>query len=160
MKFLSYVLCLVILSSISMSVSAQKYKTPADTVKLNEEYVKVTNDLTELKAKLSIAQNNLPGYQAKAASAVTTAQSAASASSSEAGKATDGSVSDARSERNDADKALRDAKDSRNASDKVGDQNEKISKLNKEIEKKQQRLKDLDAMRTAIYAQLPPKQNP
>ncbi|MFI5158662.1 MAG: hypothetical protein ACHQF4_07330 [Sphingobacteriales bacterium] len=154
MKFINFVFS-VILLTISASVSAQKYKTPSDTVKLNQEYVKVSNDIADLSAQLSIAQNNLPGYQSKANTATGDAQSAATASSSSASKATNGNIADSKSARNDADNAYDKAKDSRSANNNVGNQNEKIRKLKTELKKKQQRLEDLKSMRAAIYAKLP-----
>ncbi|MDV6217843.1 hypothetical protein R1T15_25240 [Mucilaginibacter sp. L3T2-6] len=66
MKFINYVLCSIILLSVSTSGSAQKYKAPADMVKLNKEYVKVSNEITDINAQLTIAQNDLPGYQTTA----------------------------------------------------------------------------------------------
>jgi hypothetical protein len=159
MKFINYVLCSIILLSVSVSVSAQKYKAPADTIKLNQEYVKVNNDIADLTAQLTIAQNNLPGYQTKATAATANAQSSATTSSNSSSKATNGNISDSKSARNDADDAYDKAKDSRSANNSVGKQNEKIRKLKVDLNKKQQRLKDLDVMRTAIYAQLPVNQN-
>ena len=154
MKFINAVLCSIILLSVSVSVSAQKYKTPADTVKLNQEYVKVNNDIADLTAQLTIAQNNLPGYQNKATAATATAQTSATTSRNSSSRATDGNISDSKSARNDAADAYDKAKDSRSANNNVGKQDEKIRKLKADLNKKQQRLKDLDVMRAAIYAQL------
>lgn len=104
---------------------------------------------------LTIAQNNLPGYQTKATTASADAQTAATASSAGASKATNGNIGDAKSARNDADDAYDKAKDSRAANNNVGRQAEKIRKLKARLYKKEQRLKDLNVMRTAIYAQIP-----
>jgi hypothetical protein len=41
----------------------------ADTVKLSEEYVKLSNDVVDHTSKLTIVQNNLDGYQTRASSA-------------------------------------------------------------------------------------------
>src|SRR3954470_10067241 len=105
MKPFNYVLCTVLFFMCSTSLFAQKYKTATDTVKLNEEYVSVKNDIADLNAQLSIAQNNLPGFQSKATTAGQNAQTAASASSGHASKATNGNVGDAKDARNSADKA-------------------------------------------------------
>lgn len=155
MKFINYVLCTVLFLMCATSLFAQKYKTPADTVKLNEEYVKVKNDIADLNAQLSIAQNNLPGFQSKATTAGETAQSAASTSSGDATKATNGNIGDAKDAKNSANNAYDKAKDARSANNNVGKQNEKIRKLIENLRKKNQRLKDLDVMRDTIYAQLP-----
>jgi|SRR6185312_4673892 len=155
MKFISYVLCTVLFVTCSTSLFAQKYKTAADTVKLNEEYIKVKNDIVDLNAQLSVAQNNLPGYQSKATNARETAQSAASSSSGDATKATDGNIRDAKDAKNSAHNAYDKAKDARSANNNVGKQNEKIKKITESLRKKNQRLKDLDVMRNTIYAQQP-----
>ncbi|HVW13116.1 MAG TPA: hypothetical protein VHB54_04810 [Mucilaginibacter sp.] len=158
MKFINYALSTLVLIGFGLSVSAQKYKTPADTVKLNQEYVNVSNDIANINAQLTIAQNNLPGYQTKASTATANAQTAASTSSAGAAKATNGNIGDAKSAKNDADDAYDKAEDSRNANNNVGRQDEKIRKLKARLHKKQQRLKDLDVMRNAIYAQIPSNQ--
>ena len=43
----------------SQSIFSQKYKVTAGDVKLNEGYVKLSNDVVDLTSKLTIAQNNL-----------------------------------------------------------------------------------------------------
>ena len=158
MRFFNYLVCSAIPFFACLSVSAQKYKAPADTVKLNQEYVKVSNQIADINAQLTIAQNNLPGFQSKANTATGDAQTSASVSSSSASKATNGNIADSKSARNDADNAYDKAKDSRSANNNVGKQNERIRKLKSELTKKQQHLKDLDVMRAAIYAQLPTNQ--
>lgn len=160
MKFLSYLLFSVILLSSAIPVFAQKYKTPADTVKLNEEYLKIKNDIVDLTAQLTVAQNNLPGYQSKANTAGLNAQTSAATSNTDASKATNGNISDAKTARNAADDSYNAAKDARNANDKVGNQNEKINKLTEKLDKKNKRLKELDVMRASIYAQLPANLHP
>ena len=70
-----------LLAITTIPAYAQKYKSTDDTLKLNKEYVKVNNDLADLNAKLTIAKNNLPGYQAKANNAASDAQNAADKSS-------------------------------------------------------------------------------
>ena len=133
-----------------MQAYAQKYKTVEDTAKLNMEYVKVSNDIVELNAKLAIAQNNLPGYKTKATAAGTDADNAANNSSSQADKATNGNIADAKKAKRKASKAYKEAKDSRAANNKVTDQEDKITRLTLQITKKQQRLQELDVMRQAI----------
>ncbi|WP_336517872.1 hypothetical protein [Pollutibacter soli] len=118
----------LITSLLLFSASAlysQKYKTTADTVKLNKEYVQVSNDIAELTSKLTIAQNNLPGFQAKAGEATTDAQSSANASSQQAAKATKGDLSEAKSAKKKAKKAYRNAQHASNADDSVTEQEKK-----------------------------------
>jgi chromosome segregation ATPase len=142
--------CLTMLLLASMPALCQKYRTTADTVNLNKEYVKVSNDIADLQARLTIAQNNLPGYQSKANVADQDAEHAAENSSSQAFKATNGSVSDARSAKRKAKKAYSEAKDARSAKNNVNTQDDKIESLSKQLNKKQQRLQELTEMRTAI----------
>jgi hypothetical protein len=48
------------------TVPGQVYKSAEDTTKLNKEFIEVSKDIASLTAKLTIAQNNLPGYKDKA----------------------------------------------------------------------------------------------
>ncbi len=73
-----------------MPAFSKKYSTPADTAKLNQEYVKTTNEITKLTSALAVAQNNLPGYQNKAGEAASDAQNTAINSSQQASVATNG----------------------------------------------------------------------
>jgi chromosome segregation ATPase len=132
------------------TVYSQKYRTAADTVKLNKEYVEVSNDIAALTSKLTIAQNNLPGYQTKAGEANADAQSSANASSEQASKATNGELRDARSAKKKANKAYSNAKDAISADNNVKDQDKKIAKLSSQLQKKEERLRELDDMRLAI----------
>ncbi len=134
----------------SQSAFSQKYKTAADTVNLNKEYVEVSNDIADLTSKLTIAQNNLPGYQNKAGEATSDAQSTAINSSDKASNAVDGDIGDARKAKRKAKKALHEAKDAKQANNRLEDQDDKIAKLSSQLAKKQQRLQELEEMRTAI----------
>ena len=153
MKKTIYLFCFLSLI-VSGTAYSQKYKTMADTVKLNKEHVKLSNEIVELNAKLGIAQNDLPGYQSKAKDANADAVDAASSSSDQASKATNGNVSDARTAKRKAKKAYNEAKDSRSAKNKLSDQEDKITRLNLQLKKKNQRLQDLEIMRTAINAKM------
>jgi hypothetical protein len=144
---------LIVLAFTTLSAYSQKYRSVADTGKLNLEYVKVSNEIASLTSQLSIAKNDLAGYQSKASNAETNAENAASSSSDQATKATNGSVSDARSAKRKAKKAFREAKDSRSANSNVNDQDDKIARLSSQLLKKEQRLQELEAMRTSIHAQ-------
>ena len=117
---------------------------------MNEEYIKVSNEITDLTSKLTIAQNNLPGYNSRANAAVSDAQSTSVKSSEQASKAINGDVGDARKAKKNARKALKDAKNARHAGNNVKDQEKKIATLGSQLQKKQERLKELEEMRTTI----------
>jgi len=160
MKKITRLFYLVVLLLTVQSAFPQKYKKVEDTINLNKEYVNVSNDIAEKKAKLTIAQNDLPSYQSKANDANGDAYDAAAASSDQASKATNGSVSEAKSAKRKANKSYDKAKDSRSAKKKLKEQEDKIARYNRDIEKKQHRLKQLDEMRLAIYAKIPAESIP
>ena len=144
--FLLAVSCLM----ASMPVASQKYKSASDTVKLNRELVQVSNEIAELTAELTIAQNNLPGYVSKAAKAKTDAEVTAQQSSDQAYKATNGDLGDAKTAKKKAKKALNDAEDASDAKDNIKKQERKIDKLTTQLQKKQKALQELEEMRSAI----------
>src|SRR3982750_2834314 len=123
--FLLVTACLV----VSFPAFSQKYKSASDTVKLNQEWVKVSNEIADLTAELTIAQNNLPGYKSKEAKAETEAQGTAQQSSNQAYKATNGDLGDAKSANKKARKALDDAEDASDAKAKTKKKENKIDKL-------------------------------
>ena len=96
MKFISYALSTIVLLTLTIPVFAQKYKTPADTGKLNAEYVKVQNNIADLTAKLTEAQSALPAYKTKAVNAGNDAQTAAAISDTSSSKATSGNLQDSK----------------------------------------------------------------
>lgn len=149
MKNKIYVVCFLTLMT-SLATSAQVYKTAADTVMLNKEFTEVSNDIASLNAKLTIAQNNLLGYQSKAKTADSNAQDAAITSTDQAAKSTEGGVKEARKAKRKSKKAYREAKDARSANNVVGDQDDKIASLTGQLAKKQERLRQLIVMRDAI----------
>ncbi|GAA4341438.1 hypothetical protein [Flaviaesturariibacter amylovorans] len=156
MKHTIYTALFFLLVLISLPAGAQVYKTAADTVKLNKELTDVNNDIASLTAKLTIAQNNLPGYRGKAEKADGSAHDAAAHSSVQADKAATGNdIKDAKQARRDSRKAYREAKRARSANENVGEQDNKIASLKGQLARKQERLLQLTAMRDAIYAQLP-----
>jgi hypothetical protein len=134
----------------SLPAASQKYKSASDTAKLNKEWVEVSNDIAELTAELTIAQNNLPGYRSKAEKATTDAQGTAQQSSDQAYKATNGDLGDAKSAKKKAKKALNDAEDASDAKDNTKKQEKKINKLTAQLQKKQRTLQELEEMRTTI----------
>jgi len=150
MKKIKLLLAAMIFITASLSAFSQKYKTAADTVKLNKEYVDVSNAIADLTSKLTIAQNNLPGYHNKVDEAVFNAQNSAIKSSEQASRAIDGNVGDAKKAKRKAKSALNDAKEVRDANAKLKDQEKKIANLSLQLEKKQNRLQELESMRTAI----------
>ena len=155
MKNKIYVVCFLSLMVTGLTAYTQVYKTAADTVKLNKEFAEVSNDIASLSAKLTIAQNNRPGYQSKARTADTDAQDAAVKSSAQADKATDGGVKAARKAKRNSKKAYREAKDARSANNAVENHDDRIASLTGQLAKKQERLRQLTAMRDAINAQPP-----
>ena len=155
MKNKFYVVCFLSLIATGFTATAQVYKTAADTVKLNKEFTEVSNDIASLTAKLKTAQSNLPGYQSKARNADSDAQDAAINSSVQADKATDGGVKAAKKAKRNSKKAYREAKNARSANNVVEDQDDKIASLTGQLAKKQERLRQLTAMRDAINAQVP-----
>lgn len=150
MKTIKFLLPTFVLIALSSPVFSQKYKTASDTVKLNKEYVDVSNDIAELASKLTIAQNNLPGYHKRASDATSNAKNSADESSRSASKATNGDLGDTKSAKKKAGQALNRAEDARDADNKTKDQDKKIAKLSSQLQKKQERLQELDAMRLAI----------
>ena len=144
--FLLAVTCLM----SSLPAASQKYKSGSDTIKLNQEWVEVSNEIAELTAELTIAQNNLPGYVSKANKAKADAQGTAQQSSDQAYKATNGDLGDAKSAKRKAKKALNDAEDASDAKDDTKKQEKKIDKLTTKLQKKQKTLEELEEMRTTI----------
>lgn len=149
-KFLLLPLIVCVLAGFS--ASAQKYKSSSDTVKLNKEWVNVSNDIAKLTSELTIAQNNLPGYRSKNADAIADAQTSAQKSSDQAYKATNGDLGDAKSAKKKAKKALNDAEDASDTKDNVKKQEKEIDKLTTQLQKKQKQLTELEEMRSAIRA--------
>ncbi|MCU7552934.1 hypothetical protein OCK74_27720 [Chitinophagaceae bacterium LB-8] len=156
MKNIIYIACFLTLMVTGFTASAQVYKSADDTVKLNKEFTEVSNDIASLTAKLTIAQNNMPGYKDKANASESNAQDAAVNNSVQADKATKGGgVKEARKAKRASKKAFRGAKDAKSANNDISNQNDRIASLTGELAKKQERLEQLTAMRTFINDQLP-----
>ena len=145
-------LLIIALSVFSFAAFSQKYKSLADTIKLNKEYLDVTNDIVKLKAKLEIAQNELPVLKAKAVSAHADAKTAAGESSKQAAKAANADLGELKEADKKASKALKAGYAAKSADEDVADMEAKIVSLNGKISDKQKRLQELDNMRTAIYS--------
>ena len=139
MKKIKFFLLLLLFTMAGIPVFSQKYKSASDTVKLNKEIVEVSNDVAELTSKLTIAQNNLPGYHSKSAKATKDAHVTAQSSSDQAYKATNGDLGDAKSAKKKANKASNDAEDAADAKDDVKSQEKKIDKMSTELHKRHQK---------------------
>ena len=139
----------------TLAAFSQKYKNLDDTIKLNKEYVKVTEDLAKLNEKLADAEGDLEKFQSKARKADESAADAASESSEKAAKAENGNVKDAKAAKRKADKAYDEAKDFRSAKNRVGDQERKIARYRSDIIDKQNRIQELEAMRAKILEKMP-----
>ncbi len=158
MKSSVYALLFFVAMLVTSAATAQKYRTAADTIKLNKEYLQVTEDVSSLTLKLSEAQSDLPGIVARAGSAENKAQSAADNSSNRANDATDGGVNDARKAKRSARTAYKKAKASQSADNNVKKQEQKIEQLGKQLARKQKRIKELEEMRSIIYSSILPGQ--
>lgn len=134
---------------------SQTYKAAADTAKLNAEYIKVSNDITSLSAALDKAKEEQSKRTTKAASATADAQNTADKTSDKASQSTGESVKDARRAKKEARRSVKDAKDARHAKSNLDDANRKVEKLTNQLQKKQDRLKELDAMRSSIGSGTP-----
>jgi len=135
------------------SAYAQKYKTAADTVKLNTEYKGITSDVAELNTKLTNAKNKTSTYQNKATKANDNAQTAAQESKEQASVAAGGNIKDIKKELQKAKKANNEANDAKDASNDQKANEKEIKYLNTQIEKKQNKLAELDKERSAIMLQ-------
>ena len=137
---------------LTQTVFAQKYKTAADTVKLNKEYGEITLDIAKLNTNLIEQQNKTAGYQSKATSTASDAVSAAQNSKETAATATDGCLSDAKAAMKQARKANNDANDAQNAKNDEANNVKKINEINDKIAKKQAVLTDLAQQKAAILS--------
>ena len=148
--------CTVTLTAIffTQSVFAQKYKTAADTVKLNKECGEVNLDLAQLNASLIKEQNKTSDYQSKSASTAKDAAASAQYSKETASTATDGSIADAKAAMKQARKANNQAGDARDAKNNQASNVKKIESLQEKIAKKQAILADLMRQKADILANL------
>lgn len=152
-KLLSAVLTFSVIL-LTQTAFAQKYKTAADTIKLNKEYGEVTLDISKLKSNLIEQQNKTSGYESKSTSTNNDAVSSAQNSKEMASTATNGNVSDAKKAMKQARRASNDANDARDAKNNQANNIKKINKLNEQITKKQAVLDDLAQQKATILAGL------
>lgn len=141
---------LTFLLVVSFYSYSQKYKSYADTIKLNQEYVSISNEVAELTAKLTISKNNLPNLKKKAADAHADTKAAAESNSRQAMKATNGSFEEIKEAFAKAKEALKEANRAKDADDKVQDMEEKIVGLTEKINNWQKRLKELENIRNGL----------
>lgn len=137
---------------LTQTVFAQKYKTVADTVKLNKEYGEITLDIAKLNTNLIGQQNKTSGYQSKATSTASNAVTAAQNSKQTASTATDGSLSAAKAAMKQARKANNDAKDARDAKNNEANNVKNINEINAKIAKKKAILVDLAQQKANILS--------
>ena len=135
------------------TASAQRYKSIADTAKLNKEYNQTTKDIADLNTKLTAYNNKTAGYQDKASSSQQAAMSADQASKEQASAAAGGNIKDVKKELRKAKEANNDANDARDAASNEKANQKEINKLTEQISKKNKKLADLDQQRTAILSQ-------
>lgn len=143
-------LLIPILLVFGFSSFGQKYKSYADTVKLNQEYVSISNEIAELTAKLTISKNNLPNLKKKAFDAHADTKVAAEANSRQALVAANGSFEEIKEAYAKAKEALRQANKAKDADDDVRDMEEKIVSLTEKINAKDKRLKELETIRNGM----------
>jgi hypothetical protein len=151
-KVLMYLPFCAFTFAFSLTATAQKYKTAADTLKLNKEYSDVSLDIAKLNIKLVEAQNKTKGFQSNSINTAQDATNSAQLSKTDASTATDGNLGDAKTAMKEAKKADHEAKDAKNAKDDENENVKTIKSLNGKILEKQQLLADLDKQRAAINA--------
>jgi hypothetical protein len=134
--------------------SAQKYKTTADTIKLNKKYGDVKVELAKLNSKLIEEQNKTAGYQSKIVSTAQDAATSAQSSKETAATATNGDMGDAKIAMKQAKKASNQADDAGDAKDDKYNNAKDIKKLTEKINKKKEILIDLEQQKAAIMAKV------
>jgi hypothetical protein len=133
---------------------AQKYKTTADTIKLNKKYGDVKVELAKLNSKLIEEQDKTAGYQSKIVSTAQDAATSAQSSKETAATATNGDMGDAKIAMKQARKASDRADDAGDAKSDKYDNAKDIRKLTEKINKKKEILTDLEEQKAAIMAKI------
>jgi hypothetical protein len=139
----------------TQSLFAQKYKTVADTVKLNKAYGEVTLDISKLNTDLIEEQNKTPEYQAKSDLTAQNAETSAEYSKQTALIASDGHFADIKAAMKQSQKANNEAKNAMDAKNNQADNLDKIDKINIKIAKKQAELVELNGQKADIIDRLP-----
>ena len=148
--FMKTTLLIALVFVFGLSSFSQKYKSYADTVKLNQEHVSISNDIAELTAKLTICKNNLPDLKKKALDAHADTKAAAEANSRQALKATNGYFEEIKEAYAKAKEALRLANKAKDADGNVQDMEEKIVSLTEKINLRDKRLRELEMIRNGM----------
>jgi len=139
----------------TQTVFAQKYKTTADTVKLNKAYGEVTLDISKLNTNLIEEQNKTPDFQAKSDLTEQNAASSAEYSKQTALLASDGHFADVKAAMKQLQKADNEAKNAMDAKNNQAENLKKIDIINEKIAKKQAELVDLNGQKADIIDRLP-----
>jgi hypothetical protein len=143
----SIILAAIFLTNIA---HAQKYKTMADTTRLNKEYGEISLEASKLTTQLIEEKNKTVDYRSKTSSTTGDAINTAEASKNQAAVATSGNTTDTKKAVKDAKEADRKANDEKHA---MADEKKNIKKINEltaQIDQKQRLLRDLDSQRAAI----------
>ena len=131
---------------------SQKYKTMADTTRLNKEYGEISVEISKLNTQLLEEKNKTADFHSKTSSSAQDAAATAQASKDQADVATSGNTTDTKKAVKDAKSADKKANNAKDAVSDEKDNNKKIQKLTAQIEQKQKLLRDLDSQRAAIMA--------
>jgi hypothetical protein len=137
---------------VTTAAHAQKYKTMADTTRLNKEYGEISLEISKLNTKLQAEKNKTADFHSKTSSTAGDAVATAQASKDQADVATNGNTSDTKKAVTDAKAADKKANDSKDAIADEKKNGKKINELNAQIDQKQKLLRDLDSQRAAIMA--------
>lgn len=137
---------------ITTAAHAQKYKTFADTTRLNKEYGEISLEISKLNTKLQEEKNKTADYHSKTSSTAVDAVTTAQTSKDQADVATDGNTSDTKKAVTDAKAADKKANDSKDAIADEKKNTNKINELNAQIDQKQKLLRELDSQRAAIMS--------
>lgn len=152
MKTKFYILSFLFFFAVVNNSYSQKYKSFADTARMSQEYLQVMQNIADLKAKIEVENTKLTDYESKANSTASSAQKALDASNDQASKAASGDVKDARRAKKKAKAAYKEADNANDVQNDYKDQKRKIEKLNKDLAKKEKRMKQIDDMRASIIA--------
>lgn len=137
---------------ITTAAHAQKYKTMADTTRLNKEYGEISLEISKLNTKLVEEKNKTADYHTKTSTSATDATATAQASKDQADVATSGNTTDTKKAVTDAKEADKKANDAKTAISDEKKNNKKINELTAQIDQKQKLLRDLDSQRAAILS--------
>jgi hypothetical protein len=140
---------------ITTAAHAQKYKTFADTTRLNKEYGEISLEISKLNTKLQEEKNKTADFHSKTSSTAGDAVATAQASKDQADVATNGNTSDTKKAVADAKAADKKANNSKDAIADEKKNGKRIAELTAQIDQKQKLLRDLDSQRAAIMASSP-----